>query len=238
MTLVLLAGSLLITFSPALALFILIITRSSQLVILSLGSAFFWLISILLTSIFWYIIPPLKTTYAFIIPFSVLFQEVFRWLFWLIYDKAYNRGALANDPSKPSNFLASLAIGWGIGTASALILFASVVWHGSGPGFLPAPACPSLSLFYLSALTALLFTLLHMALSVLAFDAYTRRVWWRVAFVVLAHLTASYLTLLNEAGGSCYAALFSILGVVLVTAVILWRTVVTENTLLRYKKLN
>lgn len=37
MTLVLLAGSLLITFSPALALFILIITRSSQLVILSLG---------------------------------------------------------------------------------------------------------------------------------------------------------------------------------------------------------
>lgn len=35
---------------------------------------------------FWYIIPPLKTTYAFIIPFSVLFQEVFRWLFWLIYE--------------------------------------------------------------------------------------------------------------------------------------------------------
>lgn len=45
-------------------------------------------------------------------------------------------------------------------------------------------------------------------------------------------------TLLNEAGGSCYAALFSILGVVLVTGVVLWRTVVSENTLLRYKKLN
>lgn len=89
--------------------------------------------------------------------------------------------------------LTRAAIGWGIGTASALILYASVVWHGSGPGFLPAPACPALSLFYLSALTALLFTLLHMALSVLAFDAYARRVWWRVGYVVLAHLTAAYL---------------------------------------------
>ena len=33
----------------------------------------------LLASIWWYIIPPLRTTYGFIIPFSVLFQELVRY---------------------------------------------------------------------------------------------------------------------------------------------------------------
>jgi hypothetical protein len=41
-------------------------------------------------------------------------------------------------------------MGWGIGVANALVMYTSVVWHATGPGFLPAPACPHISLFYIS----------------------------------------------------------------------------------------
>ena len=50
--------------------------------------AFFWLVSLLLTSLIWVIIPPLKTTPAFHLPFSVLLQELFRWLLYRLLRSA------------------------------------------------------------------------------------------------------------------------------------------------------
>jgi len=47
-------------------------------------SAFFWLLAMLFSSVWWIIIPPMKNVAAFSIIFSVLFQELFRWLFVLV----------------------------------------------------------------------------------------------------------------------------------------------------------
>ena len=47
-------------------------------------SAFFWLLSMLLSSLWWLIIPPMQNQVAFQIAFAVLFQELFRWLFVLV----------------------------------------------------------------------------------------------------------------------------------------------------------
>jgi len=48
-------------------------------------SAFFWLVGILFASLFWLMIPPLYEVYAFTIFTSVLFQELFRWLYFLVF---------------------------------------------------------------------------------------------------------------------------------------------------------
>ena len=47
-----------------------------------LDSMFFWLLSILTTAIWWIIIPPMQNIPAFIMPFSVVFQEAFRLLYY------------------------------------------------------------------------------------------------------------------------------------------------------------
>jgi len=238
MGLLLFFSCILITYAPALALFVLVLSRSAQLIILAMGSAFFWLLSILVSSILWSLVPPLKTAFYFVIPFAVFFQEIVRWFFWKLYDRGYNHGAFASDSSKPSNFTASLAVGWGIGVASALILYTSVVWHGRGPGFLPANACPHISLFYISAVIALQFVLLHMMLSVIAFDAFARCSYKWIAFVVGAHLAASFFTLINQRGGSCLWSVLLTIGVNVVVALALSRTIRSFTSSVQFQKIN
>lgn len=45
-------------------------------------SGFFWLLSLLLSSLLWYAVVPLRDKLVFGLVFSVLFQEVFRFLFY------------------------------------------------------------------------------------------------------------------------------------------------------------
>ncbi|KAM9986578.1 hypothetical protein ACTFIY_010994 [Dictyostelium cf. discoideum] len=90
MTQVLFYGCLFITFSPILAFFFMVIAKNSQLVILTIGGSFFWLVSILIAAIWWYIIPPMREHWWFIISFSVLFQEIFRYIFFRLYSYGFN----------------------------------------------------------------------------------------------------------------------------------------------------
>lgn len=41
------------------------------------------------------------------------------------------------------------AIGWGIGVSMALVMQTSILANAIGPGDLPAPACPEVSLFHI-----------------------------------------------------------------------------------------
>ncbi len=54
----------------------------------SVNSAFFWLVSLLFSSLLWYIVPPLQNDLAFSVVFSVIFQEVFRFLIYFLLKKA------------------------------------------------------------------------------------------------------------------------------------------------------
>eukprot|EP01113_Clastostelium_recurvatum_P028098 TRINITY_DN3401_c0_g2_i4.p1 TRINITY_DN3401_c0_g2~~TRINITY_DN3401_c0_g2_i4.p1 ORF type:complete len:291 (+),score=69.24 TRINITY_DN3401_c0_g2_i4:56-928(+) len=101
MTLVLFFGCLFVTFGPALALFFLFIANNNQLIILTIGGSFFWLLSILVASLWWFIIPPLRTTFAFVIPFSVLFQELGRYAFYRLFDWGFS--ASTRPPTLPSS---------------------------------------------------------------------------------------------------------------------------------------
>jgi len=49
-----------------------------------LCSAFFWLLSLLLSAAWWKVVIPLREVLVFGLVFSVIFQELFRFLFYLL----------------------------------------------------------------------------------------------------------------------------------------------------------
>ena len=58
------AGCLLLAYSPAAALVLGYAARRSALLVLTIGSAFVWLLAVLLASLVWLAIPPLKVSGA------------------------------------------------------------------------------------------------------------------------------------------------------------------------------
>eukprot|EP01116_Phalansterium_solitarium_P001043 TRINITY_DN10846_c0_g1_i1.p1 TRINITY_DN10846_c0_g1~~TRINITY_DN10846_c0_g1_i1.p1 ORF type:complete len:275 (+),score=3.51 TRINITY_DN10846_c0_g1_i1:109-825(+) len=205
-------GCLFIAYGPAAAIFVLVIQESPRLVILTIGGAFFWLVSILLASIWWYIIPQLRTTIPWTIASSVLFQEGIRYLFCFLYGKAEagfeSTAKTTQLTTHPDHLKASLAFGLGSGIAQSLVTFVTLLFEATGPGsFFPLPSCPSTSIFLVLALFSFCFILLHCFWYVVFFEGYKQRNWFKMVGVVIGHLIASYITMLNVAGGNCVAAI-------------------------------
>jgi len=71
-------GCAFLAFGPPIAMFTFTIAHEPIRIIVLIASAFFWLISLLLSSVLWYIVVPLQEYLAFGLVFSVLFQESFR----------------------------------------------------------------------------------------------------------------------------------------------------------------
>jgi len=221
-------GCLFIALAPPTAIFILVIARSPRLIILTIGSSFFWLISILLASIWWSIISPLQNVYYWIIPWSVLFQELTRFGFYQLYTKA-EKGFVAKRTQQtahltthPDELKASLALGLGIGVTHSLITYVTVLWEASGPAAAFSPACPSVNLFLTSALLSLCFILLNTFWTIISFDGFRRRSWWKMGSVVLSHLIASFLSMLNLKGGSCYTSIILLYVLLGAVSVVCW----------------
>jgi len=218
MTYVLFTGGLFVAFGPAIALFLLVVLRSNQLIILTIGGSFFWLLSILLSSLWWFIIPPLRSSWWWVLPFSVFFQEIVRYGFYRVYSWGFRaptdpRPQLPNQQGpnqrlhslteRPNQIAASLAVGLGAGVTYALVMYISILWDGSGPGTLFSPACPTVSLYIVSAFLALFFVMLHIFQSIIAFEAFRLKSYLKMAVVWGSHLLASLLSLSNLEGGSC-----------------------------------
>jgi len=244
MTYVLFFGSLFVTFGPALALFLLVISRNNQLIILTIGGSFFWLLSVLVASIWWYIIPPLRQAYWFVIPFSVFFQELGRYIFYRLYAWAFyrqldsrHREQITANPRlqslsvKPNNVAASVAAGVGSGVTYALVMYISVLWESTGPGSAFSPACPGTSLFIISAILALGFVLLHIFQSIVAFEAFRLKSLLGMVVVWGSHIVASLLSLANLPGGSCPGSIVPIYLVMGGVAVVAMLSILRSNSL-------
>ncbi|XP_076352936.1 gamma-secretase subunit Aph-1-like isoform X2 [Tachypleus tridentatus] len=81
-------GCAFIAFGPPLAMFALTVANDPIRIIILISAAFFWLLSLLLSSILWYVVVPLRKTLAFGLVFSVIFQEMFRFSFYKLLRKA------------------------------------------------------------------------------------------------------------------------------------------------------
>ncbi len=67
-------GCALTAFGPPLALFVATVARDPVRVIVLILSAFFWLLSLLFSSVLWFAVVPLRKELAFGLVFSVIFQ--------------------------------------------------------------------------------------------------------------------------------------------------------------------
>lgn len=196
-------GCTFIAFGPPFAMFIMTIARDPIRIIILISAAFFWLLSLLLSSLLWYIASPLRKQLAFGVVFSVFFQETFRFCFYKILRKAEvglkkveEVGADGVAVSSNRNTLAYVA-GLGFGMMSGAFSLVNVLADSVGPGTVGLKG-DSPHFFLISAFTTLAYILLHTFWGVIFFNACDQRQYVLMAYVPLSHLLISCLTLLNQ----------------------------------------
>lgn len=187
-------------FAPGLSIFFSYTAKSAQLVIISLSSAFFWLLSALVSSAIWLgIVQTLDDSLPLTIFYSVLIQELFR----LMYIKLLLRAEdglhyAAEQPNSPYNRINySFSAGLGYGLISAAVNYVSPLTSSWTNGNLFLPSCPKVSLFYLTAISTSISTLLQIVWMIIAVDGVTGRSVGKLIWVVGGHFVCSYATLLN-----------------------------------------
>ncbi|XP_077553349.1 gamma-secretase subunit Aph-1-like [Haemaphysalis longicornis] len=199
-------GCSLITFGPALAAFWLtVVNRPSRLVVF-LVSAFFWLLSLLLSSLVWYLLHlVLGDGFSTALVVSVGLQEVFRVLAFQLVCKAermLNVEVLVGVEDDPAlaRYRAGFAYasGLGFGVASAAVTVANTFFdaaavHGT-LGFVGGSRWDYVTL----AATSSASVLLHTFWSVVAFYALLHRRLCLFWFVPNCHVLVSVCALLNS----------------------------------------
>jgi len=134
------AGCTLIAYGVPFSMFVFTIAHHPFRVIISMTSAFFWLMSLLVSSLLWFAVVPLREQLAFAVPFTVVFQEIFRYLFYRLIKKAefalqkVQMQELTNKGMVFERFAVAYASGYGFGVISGTFAIVNVLSDMIGPG--------------------------------------------------------------------------------------------------------
>ncbi|KAH8349264.1 hypothetical protein KR067_010048 [Drosophila pandora] len=191
-------GCTFIAFGPPFALFVFTISNDPVRIIILIAAAFFWLLSLLLSSLLWFAMIPLRDVLAFGVFFSVLFQECFRYIIYRIL-RSTEQGlhAVAEDTRVTDNkHILAYVSGLGFGIISGMFALVNVLADMSGPGTMGLKSGTEI-FFITSAAQALSIILLHTFWSVIFFNAFDTSNYLHLCYVVGSHLFVSLLTLLN-----------------------------------------
>lgn len=223
-------GCVLVAFSVPLLLFIFIVCRKPQLVLIFISSAFLWISSVIILSVIWFAIPPLRNGGfpALVLSFAVLAQEAARYTLILSYariEKTFSATSTNVVVYPLSDLTASLSAGVGFGVMQTFVVYGSILVGAYGPGILVNDHCPETSIFVISSWIALFMNILHICLMIIALDAYRRKSKLMAAFVVVLHALATLLTLLNKTSGGCISSIISIACVSLFSLLATWKVI-------------
>ncbi|XP_037063275.1 gamma-secretase subunit APH-1B isoform X2 [Peromyscus leucopus] len=125
-------GCAFIAFGPALALYVFTIATDPLRVIFLIAGAFFWLVSLLLSSVFWYLVrvitdnrdgPTQKYLLIFGVLLSVCFQELFRFAYYRLL-KTANEGLKSINPEETTPSMRLLAYAF----MTLVIIMLHVFW--------------------------------------------------------------------------------------------------------------
>lgn len=219
-------GCTFFAFGPPLAMFVFTIASDPVKIIILIAAAFFWLLSLLLSSLLWFIVVPLRNRLAFGLVFSVLLQELFRYIIYRILRKAESGLRKITDDrsavSENKHILAYVS-GLGFGIMSGAFSLVNVVADAVGPATMGLKQGSEM-FFITSAATTLCFILLHTFWSVVFFNGLDNKNILQILWVVGSHMFVSCLTLLNSY--EMYAAtLIPAYTVLLLTLLITFRIV-------------
>lgn len=198
MTLMTLFGCILIAFGPASVLFLVAVARDHFHVVIMISSAFFWLISLLLSSILWTVVSPLKSELAFGATFSVIFQELLRLAFFVLIKKAEESElvTLATKSSGLFKHKTAFVSGLGYGIMSGLFAMVNVLADITGPGS-PGLSGESPQFLIISALLTSAFVLLNTFWGIIWFESCNKKKYGYIVVVFASHLFVTLMTLLN-----------------------------------------
>lgn len=210
MTLMEFFGCTFIAFGPPFGLFVFTIARDPLRVIVLISSCFFWLLALLISSIWWYAVVPLRKELAFGLVFSVIFQELFRFLFYKLLRKAdeglqkvsqqgLDQHVMPRDIS--NKHIMAYVSGLGFGIISGAFSLVNVLADMAGPGTIGIHG-DSKFFFLTSAFLTLCFVLLHTFWGILFFHACDKKRYPVIVLVVLSHMLVSCLSLLNQRSAS------------------------------------
>ncbi|KAH0946156.1 hypothetical protein HN011_002357 [Eciton burchellii] len=230
-------GCTFLAFGPPLAMFTFTVAAEPIRIIILIASAFFWLISLLLSSILWYAVVPLQEYLAFGLVFSVMFQEGFRYsLYWVLRKAERGLEKVTTTHVADSRHIFAYVCGLGFGFMSGAFALVNVLADAVGPGTMGLQQGTEY-FFIISAATTLCFILLHTFWGVIFFSALDRKNWGQVAWVVGSHLFVSCMTLLNRY--QIYvASLLSAYIVLMITAAIAFKIAggQTQSLMLCFQK--
>jgi len=218
---VILWGCLFLAYGPSVALLLIYISKRSALLVLSVFSAFVWLISILITSLFWLVASPsLQKAHLYAIIISVIIQELMRYGLLYLYTRVIDAaetmerkkrdrilalalsGQFVRKPKKEAplsnDFEAAIGAGVGYGLMHTVMMYGGVISASSDLQGWYRSQCPTLNAFAASAATALLYNLIHLPLMIIALDAYRRWNLKRAIIPLLLHLTFAISSTLQE----------------------------------------
>jgi len=191
-------GCALTAYSPPLALFIVTIAKDPVRVIILILSAFFWLLSLLFSSIIWYIAKAIAGSQILAVGlvFSIAFQELFRFLIYLLLSKAdaYLRKLTENESTQifANRHILAYVVGLGFGMMSGAFSLVNVLADSIGPGTVGFNNEPQ-DFFMVSALQGMAMILLQTFWGIITFDALDGKKWIYLAYVWVTHLLVSYL---------------------------------------------
>ncbi|XP_051972261.1 gamma-secretase subunit Aph-1b-like isoform X1 [Xyrauchen texanus] len=207
MTLAVFFGCAFIAFGPAFALFVFTIAKNPLRVLILIAGAFFWLLSLLFSSLVWFI--SVKASNAengtlqrglliFGVFFSVLIQEVFRFGYYRLLRKANDGLATISDDDSSAISVRQMAYvaGLGFGIMSGAFSMINILSVSLGPGTVGIFG-DSQYYFITTALMTLALTLLHTFWGVVFFEGCEKSRWWVIGVVVSLHLLVAGLSLLN-----------------------------------------
>nr|XP_004662586.1 gamma-secretase subunit APH-1B [Jaculus jaculus] len=213
-------GCAFIAFGPALALYVFTIATDPLRVIFLIAGAFFWLVSLLLSSIIWFIArlttdsrdgPIQKHLLIFGVLLSVCIQEMFRFAYYRLLKKASEGLKTINpDETAPSMRLLAYVSGLGFGIMSGVFSFVNTLSDSLGPGTVGIHG-DSPQFFINSAFMTLVIIMLHVFWGIVFFDGCEKKKWYILLIVLLTHLLVSIQTFLSPNYGMNLASAYIIM---------------------------
>lgn len=198
-------GCAFLAFGPAAAMFCFTIAHDPMRIIILLTASFFWLISLLLSSLIWFAVVPLREKLIFSVFFSVLIQELFRYGIYLTLRKA-ERGLreVADNITVMSKHMLAYVSGLGFGITSGAFALVNILADAAGPATMGLKG-GSENFFLSSAAHTQCMILLNVFWSVIFFNGCDKRKYEQIIFVTVSHLFVSCMTLWNSSGDGWYA---------------------------------
>lgn len=236
MTAKLFVGCLFVAFGIPTLLFFMLVARKAVLLIVSISSAFFWLCSLLFSSLLWLLLRPLGGEVA-MVPIAVLIQEALRYMFFKFYARAERSFAVVSTNAiafPMTDLYSSIAAGVGFALVQCVLVYGSILGSALGPGALFSDYCPQMSTFVLSAWMSFCFGIMHIFWMILAFDAYRESSRAKLIVVIGSHLAAALMTMVNGISDGCVIVLPTLFALTVVLGI--WTGYVIHQPTYRSKR--